>query len=167
MLCIIHSNLAKCCSATHLPWIILFDRQVKYFSFLILLLLLARKEGSHGLPWEASWRGCLIEASVEFNPGRQRLNKKNPLDPRDWSGRCTESWQSRHVNSLWVTLWTSAGDVHVPLGQLRRAHQSSSACPARAMREIRWKAEEQLVLLSPRWMSHQLNVSGTTLFVTA
>jgi len=134
-------NLAKYCLATHLPWIILFDRQVKYFSFLILLLLLAGKVSIHAVHWEALRWECLIEASAEFDPVMQerRLEKKtedwkqNTLGPREsrrGKSTETETRQSKNVNSFWLTLWLPVGGVHLPSRQLWRAHQSSSMFPA-------------------------------------
>lgn len=96
ILCIIHRNLAKCCLATHLPWIILFDRQVKHFSLLIFLLLLAEKVGIRASHWEASQWGCLIEALVEFDPGRQRLKAENLRRKRQ------EEWEMHGDRDLTV-----------------------------------------------------------------
>lgn len=169
ILCIIHGNLAKCCSATHLTWIILFDRQVKDFSFLILLL--AGRAGVRALHWEASQRGCLIVASVEIDPGRWRLGKKekamNLRERRSVKCRETGTWWSGHVNSSRLTLWMPVGVMHFPSHHWWKAQQSSSMFPAQHTRETGWKTVEQLVLLSPRWKSHRLNVSDNMLSVKA
>lgn len=75
----------------------MFDRQVKYFRFLILLLLLlAGKVGIGALHRGASWWGSLIEASVEFDPGRERLKAKNLGPKRE------EEWEMRGDRDLTV-----------------------------------------------------------------
>lgn len=165
MLCITHGNLAKRCSASHLPWIILFDRQVKYFNSLIPLLLLTRKEGSRGLPWETSWQGCLIEASVEFRLTRQRLNKKKPLGPKrlEWG-----THRDRDLTARTCKLSVSDPlNISTSPGSVLESSPELLSMPSPSHKGDGMEGRGAACAPEPRWMSQPLNASGTALSAKA